>query len=293
MTSNSKVWIGFCLLVCAVAAGCARQATVDLAQSTPVEATWTPLPAYTRASSAGAVATSTSTATESVADTPLLASPTAAPPTATPAPPTDTPGPGTPTAPPPTSTPTATATSAAAVTATPTEAPPTPTATTVAVLETDGRIVNGEYAHQIEGGGVTFHWRTDDTYLYGALSGYTLGWLSIGIEPEEQMRGANYVFGYVQGSRTYVADMYGAQPFGPNSHPPDTDLGGSDDIIDYGGREIDGFTVIEFMIPLDSGDPYDKALFPGERYDVILAVGDQDSFDSYHVSRAWAEIILD
>jgi hypothetical protein len=87
--------------------------------------------------------------------------------------------------------------------------------------------------------------------------------------------------------------MYGAQPFGANSHPPDTDLGGSDDIIDYAGTESDGLTVLEFVIPLDSGDPYDHALETGETYDVILAIGDQDSFDSYHVSREWGEIILD
>ena len=107
------------------------------------------------------------------------------------------------------------------------------------------------------------------------------------------MRGANFLFGYVHGGKAYVADMYGAEPFGAGSHPPDTDLGGSDDIIEYGGQESDGLTVLEFMIPLDSGDPYDQALFIGESYDVILAWGDQDSFDSYHVSRAWGEIILE
>jgi hypothetical protein len=138
---------------------------------------------------------------------------------------------------------------------------------------------------------VTFRWRTDDTYLYGALSAYTLGWVGIGIEPENQMQGADFIFGYVHGGKAYVADMYGDQPSG--SHPPDTDLGGTDDIIDYGGRESDGLTVIEFMIPLDSEDEYDRALVSGQRYDVILAWGDQDSFDSYHVTRAWGEIILD
>jgi hypothetical protein len=154
-------------------------------------------------------------------------------------------------------------------------------------------IGEGEYAHQIEQAGVTFHWANDAEVLYGALSAQTGGWVSIAFDPEARMQGANYVFGYVQDGQTLIEDMYGTQPAGPSSHPPDEQLGGSNDILEYGGLEEAGVTVIEFSIPLDSGDEYDKPLQPGSSYKVLLAWGAGDDLESYHGGRGAGEIVLD
>jgi hypothetical protein len=45
-------------------------------------------------------------------------------------------------------------------------------------------------------------------------------------------------------------------------------------------------TVIEFRIPLDSGDAYDKVLVPNGRYKLIAAASDQDDPTSADISRA-------
>jgi hypothetical protein len=144
----------------------------------------------------------------------------------------------------------------------------------------------------VEIGAVTFLWSHDGTYLYGAMSARTFGWIGVGFAPESQMQGANFVFGYVQRGEVIMEDMFGVQPTGPGSHPTDESLGGTNDIVDYGGYELDGFTVIEFKIPLDSGDAYDKPLVPGTRYTVIAAIGESDDLTSYHVSRAAGELEL-
>jgi hypothetical protein len=150
-----------------------------------------------------------------------------------------------------------------------------------------------EYAHQTEAAGVTFYWTHDAEFLYGALSAPTEGWVAVAFDPETRMQGANYVFGYVQNGRTLIEDMYGVQPAGPGSHPPDEDLGGSNDILEYGGLEEAGVTVIEFKIPLDSGDAYDKPLQPGSNYTILLAWGAGDDLQLYHGGRDYGEMELD
>jgi hypothetical protein len=183
-------------------------------------------------------------------------------PTATPVPPTETPVPPTPTAAAPTPT-------------------PEPAGGDIAWIA-DGAIGADEYAHQAESGVVTFYWSNDTEHLYAAVSAQTTGWVAVGFDPQVAMLGANYVFGYVQDGQLYIDDMYGMLRAGQGSHPPDVDLGGSNDIIESAGREEAGVTVIEFRIPLDSGDEYDKPLSPGSSYTALLAVGGSDEFQSYH-----------
>jgi hypothetical protein len=180
--------------------------------------------------------------------------------------------------------------------ATPTT-PPTPTSAAPAPppsnWEPDGRTRDEEYTGRVEIGAVVFLWSHDASYLYGAMSARTVGWVAVGLAPESQMKGANFIFGYVDRGQVVMADMFGAQPTGPGSHPADETLGGSNDIVDFGGYELDGITVIEFKIPLDSGDAYDRALMPNTRYKLITAIGDQDDFTSYHVSRALGEFEME
>ena len=99
--------------------------------------------------------------------------------------------------------------------------------------------------------------------------------------------------GYVKDGEALIQDMFGVKPVGMGSHPPDVELGGSDDILDYAGREEGGVTVIELKIPLDSGDEYDKPLSPGAGYDLITAIGSGDDFDSIHIARGRGNITLD
>ena len=178
-------------------------------------------------------------------------------------------------------------------TSTPVPAATEPPAPEKATWEADGVIGGGEYAHSVEVAGVEFHWMNDDACLYGAMAAETGGWVSVGFDPEQRMQGANYILGYVEGDQTVVEDMYGTKPAGPGSHPPDVELGGTADVVEFGGREEGGVTVIEFKIPLDSGDQYDKPLDSGEPYDLVAASGRSDDLQSIHASRGLGQITLD
>ena len=246
----------------------------------------------------GAILAGCATGGASPTATPVPATNTPVPATNTPVPPTETPVPAETPVPPTATTapPTATSTTDSAETAptaTPTPEPPTATPVPEPAWQPDGVIGEGEYAHQVEAAGVTFYWSNDAEYLYGALSAQTSGWVSVGFDPESRMQGANYILGYVQGGQTVIEDMYGTRPSGPGSHPADVELGGRNDILEYGGREEGGVTAIEFKIPLDSGDEYDKPLRPGMSYGIILAMGPSDDLQSYHSARGYAEITLD
>jgi hypothetical protein len=225
------------------------------------------------------------------APAPASVQPTAAPvsSTATPVTPPESSAVDTPEAP------TATSQEAAEPTGTPASVPPTATLPSFPepTWKGDGLIGDGEYLHTVEAAGVEFHWTNDDEILYAALTAQTTGWVSVGFDPEARMQGANFIFGYVQDGTPFVQDMFGVRPVGQGSHPPDEELGGTDDVLEYGGQEQGDLTIIEFRIPLDSGDQYDKPLSSGMTYSIILAVGLGDDFDSYHTAHGYSEIVLD
>lgn len=155
----------------------------------------------------------------------------------------------------------------------------------------DGVIAEGEYAQQADYNGIRIWWTNDDTYLYLAMEGDTTGWVSVGINPEVGMKGADYIFGYVENGEAKLWDAWGQDRTGA-THPPDTELGGTDDIVAFAGVKEDGVTRFEVQIPLDSGDAYDHTLVPGESYPIIVAIGRTDDFNAYHSKYASGELTL-
>ena len=155
----------------------------------------------------------------------------------------------------------------------------------------DGTISDGEYAQEADYNGIRIWWSNDDTHLYLAMEGDTTGWVAVGLNPELGMKGADYIFGYVKDGEAQLWDAWGTERTGAN-HPPDSELGGSDDIVEFTGVEEGGVTRFEVKIPLDSGDEYDNTLVPGESYPIIVAMGDQDEYNAYHSKYAPGEISL-
>jgi hypothetical protein len=132
-------------------------------------------------------------------------------------------------------------------------------------------------------------WKNDQENLYMALKGKTDGWLSIGFEPTEWMKDADTIMGWVEGGQATVLDEYCTGNYGP--HVNDTDLGGTNDILASGGSQEGGYTVIEFMRRLNTGDKFDKAFTPGQRISTIWAMADSNDHDLKH-NVAFGEAIL-
>ncbi len=155
----------------------------------------------------------------------------------------------------------------------------------------DGRIETGEYAHEIRLGGMDVHWSNDAELLWIGLSAPGTGYVSIGFDPVDRKVGANYIIGYVADGETIVRDHVGTRG---NLHAADTEVGGTDDLLAAAGSETDGRTVLEFVIPLDSGDPQDRPLVPGETYVIQTAYqSERDDFISWHSRHGIGEFTLD
>lgn len=138
-------------------------------------------------------------------------------------------------------------------------------------------------------GDFELEWYVDGDSVAFAVSAPTTGWVAVGFEPDRMMMGANLIIGYVADNVAQVTDQWGTSTV---THGLDIENGGTDDLSNIGGNESDGRTRIEFTIPLDSGDSTDKPLSVGQELSIILAYGNRDDLQSYHVHRTSARITL-
>jgi PKD repeat protein len=157
----------------------------------------------------------------------------------------------------------------------------------------DGVIDPGEYPHEFAHPvtDVTIYWYNDAEEIYIGLKSLGTGWVAIGFDPVAFMRGANFIFCYVEDGEAFVSDQYGSGSF---SHLPDTSAGGTEDITDYAGVETSGGTVFEFRMPLDTGDEYDNPLIPGGSHTALNSVQmTSDSLTAKHTRKGSFLITLD
>jgi hypothetical protein len=181
----------------------------------------------------------------------------------------------------------------------PQEAPKISENVASAVWKPDGTVGANEYSRSIalsspakqgySGGDMEIYWKNDGEYLYMALKGNTSGWLAVGFEPSEWMKDADMIVGFVEGGNARVLDEYCTGNYGP--HVEDTTLGGTDDILAFGGRQEAGYTVVEFKRKLNTGDRFDKAFSPGQSISSIWAMADSNNPDLKH-NVALGEAIL-
>jgi hypothetical protein len=151
----------------------------------------------------------------------------------------------------------------------------------------DGTIVDGEYSGRFLDpvSGMVFHYRNTETVLIVGIVSPGTGWISIGIDPEVAMQGADYIIAAVLDDGLVIQDHFGTGRF---SHRQDE----NEDILGAAGTEIDGETVVEFAILLDSGDPSDKVLTPG-LYTVLYAYhASSDVLSAKHTRRGTATLLI-
>lgn len=131
----------------------------------------------------------------------------------------------------------------------------------------------------VEKDGVKFQWLIEGNNLRVRLSAPTDGWIAVGFNPEKFMKGADYKLAYVDEKGVTILDHFGTGFF---SHNSDKDKGGTDDFTVIGGSDSNGTTVVEFTMPLNSGDPNDTVLTPGEETKVLLAYSSSDNTRRKH-----------
>jgi hypothetical protein len=138
----------------------------------------------------------------------------------------------------------------------------------------DGTIATGEYVHHasFSGGQFELHWLVEGQEVRFGMVGRTSGYVAIGFEPAVLMEDADMVIGWVDGTgAAQVHDLFCTGTFGPIHL--DTDLGGTDDLLEFGAGTGDGTTTVEFRRALATGDAYDHDIPSEGRLKVIWATG--------------------
>ena len=149
----------------------------------------------------------------------------------------------------------------------------------------------GKYSHGIAARDMRFFWTLQGDSIDIKLEAPTNGWMGIGFNPEvpENMKGANFLIGYVKGGKAEVFDHYGTET---KKHKEDEKIEGRSDVSNVSGSEQDGQTVLEFSVPLNSGDAMDKPVSAQGETVVLLAYGRSDSIVLKHRFRAMLKVNL-
>ncbi len=147
-----------------------------------------------------------------------------------------------------------------------------------------------EYDHEVQDKKILFAWKVAGETLAVKLTAETEGWVGIGFNPASEMKGANFILGYVKDGEVKLDDDYGSDAY---AHKSDTKIGGTSDVTLVGGTETGGTTTIEFTIPLDSGDKNDAKIDVNGDTTVLLAYGtSRDSFLAKHKYRTALKVNL-
>lgn len=147
----------------------------------------------------------------------------------------------------------------------------------------DGVILNGEYDYNasFNNGKFEIYWKIEGDNISVAIKGKTLGWISIGFIPTDDMKDGDIIMGWVDNNaKVHIKDEFSTGKTGP--HAPDTELGGTDDILISGGTEDNEITIIEFKRKLITGDKYDNNIPVNGSIKIIWALGATDESDRIH-----------
>jgi len=169
--------------------------------------------------------------------------------------------------------------------------PPAPAVPPVTIIKwvADGVISADEYQQSKTYGDFSISWSNDTQYIYIGMKAKTAGWVAVGFGAETLMKNADIIEGFVKDGKLTVADMFSTGEFGP--HPPDTQLGGTDDILTSAGKFDNGYTTVEFKRKMDTGDKNDKPLSKGINK-IIWAYSNEPVLTLKHSSRGSGEIDL-
>ena len=151
-------------------------------------------------------------------------------------------------------------------------------------------VIAADYSHSLDIGKLNFSWTIEKNNLAAKISAPTTGWVAVGFNPTRKMKDANIIIGSVKNGKVEILDEFG---FGATQHKSDDNIGGAVNVTIVGGREENGVTTLEFIIPINSGDDKDTAIDPAADTVVIVAHGgDSDSYRGKHVFRDTVKINL-
>ncbi len=155
----------------------------------------------------------------------------------------------------------------------------------------DGAIAPGEYEgiYEEPTTHIMTYWEHNGVNLSVGMVSPGLGWVSLGIGAHKF--NSSIIFGGSDDGSPYCYDQTGQADY---SHPNDTVLGGTYDILNFEASENGTHTILEFVIPLNSADNLDPIMQVDETIDMFFAyhATSDDTQQLGHIRSGYVPVLI-
>lgn len=141
---------------------------------------------------------------------------------------------------------------------------------------------------RIEDSNVTFQWRHENGRLFGNLIAPTRGWIAVGFNSRQSLKGTRFIVAAVSSAPVRVEEHIAIVP----GHSKVESLGGIPAAELIAGAFRDGYSHLDFSLPHVFPDRKDLRLSPGSSSYLMLAWSRMAQFDHHSAWRKHYEIIL-
>lgn len=132
-------------------------------------------------------------------------------------------------------------------------------------------------------------WHYQNGRIYFEMIAPTEGWITIGFNTKQGTTGASLLMGRVVNGETEVVEYYTKSP---GNYVPITNFGFKSKVENISGTEENRITTITFSLPTKAHSKYQKDLFEGNQYTLILAYSRDDDFQHHSIMRTSKQVKL-
>jgi hypothetical protein len=136
---------------------------------------------------------------------------------------------------------------------------------------------------------MTFKWHFENNLLHCEVSSPEHGWIAIGINTSNQLKGSNLIMGSAESDFYEISDRFIVKA---GDHRSVISLNGKEAISNRKVTESANGTTMSFSITPQKEDDYHHKLIEGQEYYILLAYSVSDDFDHHSRMRETIKIKL-
>jgi DOMON domain len=137
--------------------------------------------------------------------------------------------------------------------------------------------------------GMTVTWYHQNERIYFGLSAPTDGWVAIGFNVSDDIKGTYLLMGNVIDDKPTVMEHYTVSA---GNYKPLTAFAVPTQVQHIEGVESKKNTVLNFSLPVKAISKYQKDLLPGKKYVLHIAYSREDDFQHHSMMRTTVNISL-
>lgn len=132
-------------------------------------------------------------------------------------------------------------------------------------------------------------WKYVENSIEFTMSAPTDGWVTIGFNNQESKAGCYLLMGRIQNGNVEVVEHYTQSP---GNYKPISKYNVVPKVAGVRGEETGKSSTIEFSLPQKANCQYQKDLFPGKQYVMVLAYSQSDDFQHHSIMRTSVKVKL-